>query len=86
MVLNGVGGRTIEEAKRNMSHAEFIQWVMYRNKRGSLFTGRRIEQSVANMMAIYANANSKDGGHTMYDFAPHEDEPELTLEQAMKEW
>jgi hypothetical protein len=71
-----------------MSHAEFLSWVKFQNKRGSLFTGRRIEQAVANMMALYANANSKNGngGYEMYDFAPHEEEPAWTLEQAKKEW
>jgi len=41
---------------------------------------------IASLMALFANANSKDGGYDMYDFAPHEEEPELTLEQAKKEW
>jgi len=69
-----------------MSRAEFMKWIAFRNKRGSLFTGRRVEQMVANLMALYANVNSKNGGHDMYDFALHEEEPELTLEQAKKEW
>ena len=84
--MNGVGGRTIDEAKRNMSHAEFMDWIMYRNKRGSLFAGRRIETAIASGMALYANAHSKNGGYDMYDFAPHEVEPEWTLDRAKKEW
>jgi hypothetical protein len=86
LVLNGVGGRTVEEAQRNMSHAEFLSWVRFRNKRGSLFTGRRIEQMIASWMALYANAHSKNGGYNMFDFALHEEEPEWTLDRAMKEW
>jgi len=35
---------------------------------------------------MYANAHSKNGGYKLFDFMPHEKEPELTLEQAMKDW
>ena len=84
--MNGVGGRTIAEAKCRMSHAEFMDWILYRNKRGSLFIGRRMEIAIASWMALYANAHSQNGGHDMYDFAPHEDEPEWTLDRAKKEW
>jgi hypothetical protein len=69
-----------------MSYAEFMSWIAYRGKRGSLFMGRRIEMAIAAWMALYANAHSKNGGYGVYDFAPHEEEPEWTLERAKKEW
>jgi len=86
LVLNGVGGRTIAEAKCNMSHAEFMDWIAYRSKRGSFFVGRRVEVAIASWMALYANAHSKNGGYDLYDFAPHEDAPEWSLDRAKKEW
>lgn len=69
-----------------MSYPEFLRWVAYRNRRGSLHTGMRIERGAALLAMLYANSKSKDGGFTLYDFAPHEDEPALTIEQAMKQW
>lgn len=69
-----------------MSYKEFLQWASFRDKRGSLFSSRRMEQMVASCMALYANANSKNGGYRMFDFAPHEEDTEWTLERAMKEW
>ena len=56
-------------------------------RRGSLNTGRRIEQSIATLASLFANANFKAAEpFTRHDFMPHEDEPELTLEQAMATW
>jgi hypothetical protein len=56
-------------------------------RRGSLNTGRRIEQSIATLASLLANVNIKPvEPFTRHDFMPHEDEPELTLEQAMATW
>lgn len=86
LVMHGIGGRTIAEAQRRLTYSEFLVWMKYRHKRGSLHTGRRIERGTATLAALYANAKSKNGGFTVYDFMPHEDEPELSLEQAMQMW
>jgi len=45
-----------------------------------------MERAIASWMSLYANAHSKNGGYDMYDFAPHEEEPEWTLDRAKKEW
>ena len=63
-------------------------WRAYRNKRGSLFTGRRIEQATGNMSAYYHNSGCKQE-HWIepLDVCPHEDvvEVETTFEEeAMK--
>ena len=63
-------------------------WRAYRNKRGSLFTGRRIEQAMGNMIAYYHNSGCKQE-HWIepLDVCPHEDvvEVETTFEEeAMK--
>ena len=86
MVLHGIGGNTIEEAKRKITVAEFKSWMAYINKRGSLNYGMRNEYSTALLLATYANANSKDGGYKIWDFMPHENEPEISLNEAMKQW
>lgn len=85
-MLNGVGGCTIAEAQARMTYAEFRRWAAYRNKRGSLHQGMRIEQGSALVASILANINSKSGGFKVSDFAPHSDAPEMTLEDAMENW
>lgn len=84
-----MGGKTIQEAKEQLSVREFRQWVAYRNKRGSLNVGLRAEFAAAQIAMILANVNSKKGGFSVYDFAPFHDKPEeapVTLEAAMKDW
>lgn len=69
-MLNGVGGRTIEEAKERMSHVEAMQWSAYLQRRGSLHIGRRLEWGFALLAQRIDNAL---GGHaTQADFMPHE--------------
>ena len=78
--MNGIGGRTLEEAKDRLSYQEFLTWLAFRKKRGTLHQGMRMEEGFALLAAMYANAHSKNGGHRLSDFMPHGDEPELTLE------
>lgn len=84
--MHGIGGNTIEEAKRKLTIAEFRSWVSYINKRGSLNTGMRVEYGAALMLTGYANANSKNGGYKVWDFMTHAHEPAITLDDAMKQW
>ena len=81
-----MGGRTIAEAKERISYAEFIQWARYRLKRGSLNWGMRVEHGTAQLAALFANVNSRNGGYKVSDFAPFHDQPAIGLDQAMKEW
>jgi len=80
--LCGVGGKTIDEAQNNISYEEFLRWVKYRNKRGSLNVGLRNEHDFAMIMQMFANRYRKEGStpFDIYDFAPHLDEPEITLD------
>lgn len=86
LVLCGVGGRTIAEAQHRISYKEFLRWAEYRALRGSLHIGMRVEGGIGMLAAMYANAHSKYGGYSAYDFAPHLEEPEISLEQAMERW
>lgn len=38
-MLNGIGGRTIKEAKQRLSYQEFLAWAEYRRRYGCLNTG-----------------------------------------------
>lgn len=73
-MLNGIGGRTIAEAKNNITQKEAIAWSVYRNKYGSLNLGRRLEQGIALLAA--AVINSQGGKADVADFMPHEPKPE----------
>lgn len=86
LVLNGIGGRTVAEAKERLSYLEYLQWIRFRNKRGSLNSGFRVEIAIAQLCALFANVNSKNGNYKLHDFAPHMDEPVISLEDAMKLW
>ncbi|WP_159153045.1 hypothetical protein [Acinetobacter johnsonii] len=60
-----------------MTHAEVTMWMAYRNKRGSLNMGRRIEQAIGGLLAVYVSSKSKPGTEVdVLAFMPHEDRPE----------
>lgn len=93
-MLNGIGGRTIAEAKENMLLVEYEGWVKYRNARGTLSTPRRLEQRLAQVchLICVAAGLKKDSDlnipFTTRDFMPNEDgfeehTREITLEEAI---
>tara|TARA_R110002124_G_scaffold85350_2_gene221431 strand:+ start:14885 stop:15133 length:249 start_codon:yes stop_codon:yes gene_type:complete len=81
-----VGGSTIAEAQQRLGYQEALQWMRYRNLRGGFNLGMRVERGAAQLSVLYANAKSKDGGYTLFDFMPNMEQPELTLEEAIKMW
>lgn len=83
-MLNGVGGCTVAEAKANISYAEVLGWLAYRDKHGTLDMGRRLELSTA-IIALQVNRGA-GGKAEIADFMPHADHQALDLEKAMKEW
>lgn len=86
-MLCGIGGKTIAEAKENLPYPEFLQWCEYRNKRGSLHVGMRVEQAIALLASMYANAHSKKGvTFSPKDFMIHVDETPIDIEDALKSW
>lgn len=74
LALNGIGGNTIHQVKSNLTMLEINQWAEYRYRRGSLNVGRRVEQAVANMMAIYINGQRTDDYIEPLELMPHEDD------------
>ena len=56
-------------------------WKAFRERRGSLFVGRRLEQCFGNWMAHYTRFKVKpDTEVTAFSFMPHEDEPVTSFE------
>ena len=86
--MNGIGGRTIAEAQERMSMDEFLLWQKFRNKRGSLHTGMRIETSVAQFLAHWFNSKTSKDAAKLHpqDFAPHMDERVDSLEELTAAW
>lgn len=56
----GIGGKTIEEAKENLSADEFFSWVAYRNKRGPLSISQRIDRIGALLAVVHGGGKMKD--------------------------
>ncbi|WP_380238298.1 phage tail assembly protein T [Klebsiella michiganensis] len=86
--MNGIGGRTIAEAQERMSLREFQVWVKYRNKYGPLNVMMRTEWGASLVASVLANINKSKNSQPfkISDFAPHINEPTLSLEEAMKAW
>lgn len=87
-MLHGIGGKTIDECKKNLSFAEVQMWAAYRRKRGTLNWGMRIEHAAALITSTYINAHRKKGSQrvTIHDLMPHAGEQEISLQEAMKTW
>ena len=83
-MLHGVGGATIEEAKQRITYAEFQDWVRFRNMRGSLFTGNRLESGFA--LLAWIVQKGLGGTREMVDFMPHADRSAATLQDVIKEF
>lgn len=77
-MLNGIGGRTIDEAKRSISTNELGVWAAYVTKRGSLNIGRRVEVALAPVS--YAVHRFVGGKANFDEFIPHE-RPEPAAEE-----
>lgn len=45
----------------------------------------RVERGSALLAALYANSHSKET-YKLYDFMPHEEEPAISLDQALETW
>ncbi|QXR29263.1 hypothetical protein EGT69_009965 [Acinetobacter junii] len=78
-----MGGRTIAEARSNISYREFQYWREYRKQRGCLNIGLRLDESLSLLKLMYARANSFECSDE-YDFMPYHDAPDISFEEAMK--
>ena len=65
---------------------EVSQWIEYRYRRGSLNTGRRVEQTVAGIAAIFLNKEISDSDNYIepLQLMPYEDNVVETFEDSIK--
>jgi hypothetical protein len=82
-VLNGVGGRTIAEAKENMLHDEYLDWIAYRNKHGPLNLAKHVEWGNGLLAMLFNNVHYRDKKEH-HEFMPHYEMPEATIGDVMK--
>ena len=68
-MLAGIGGRTVAEAKENLQFAEFMDWLRYRQMRGSFNIGTRLESGFALLAWIINRALG--GKAEQHYFMPH---------------
>lgn len=62
--------------------AEIQQWAVYRQRRGSLNIGRRVEQAAANIIAMNINKGLKSEEWVEpLAFMPNEDDVEIGFEE-----
>ncbi len=87
-MLCGVGGKSVAEAKANITYVEFVQWCQFRARYGSFHIGMRIDRAAARVGSLLANIKSGKNIWTEQDLSPFDaviseaDKPELTLESA----
>lgn len=81
-MLNGVGGRTVEEAKATISVAEMYAWQAFRERRGSLHLGMRVEAGAA--LIAWQIHRALGGKAKLEEFMAHADDGEASLEDVMK--
>ena len=87
-MLAGVGGRTVAQARANLSWPEVQAWMRYREKHGPLWHGARLEQGfalVAHTVASGIPRNKGTKGAKFKDFLPQRatQDDVLTLQEAM---
>ncbi len=71
-MLNGIGGRTVAEAKQRMDYAEFVSWCRYREKYGSLHLGMRFDRGIARIAAFLGNLWIRKSRFKEVDFSPYD--------------
>lgn len=85
LALNGIGGNTIHQVKTNLTMLEINQWAEYRQRRGSLNIGRRVEQASANIIAMNINKGLKvEHWVDPLGFMEHEDDVVVSFEEQIE--
>jgi hypothetical protein len=79
-VLAGVGGFTVEEAKTRVSQSEWVDWLAYRQKRGSFNLGMRIEEGFSLLAWMIQKTVGNDNVEPD-TYMPHADPKYATAEE-----
>jgi hypothetical protein len=72
LVYCGIGGRTVEEAKSNMSYSEFLDWCKYREYWGPMHFGMRVDKAVARFIYYWIGSKTKERSFSIDSFSPYD--------------
>lgn len=84
-MLNGVGGRSIAEAKHQLSYKEVLLWKAYYERYGSLNVNRRLQCELAEIKAMFATKLGVENVD-IYDFMPNEDAPLISFDEMKQQY
>lgn len=65
-----MGGRTVAEARLNLSYNEVINWQLYRNKHGPLSPNHRLDMGIARLGSFIGNLATRKSSFKFEDFMP----------------
>lgn len=74
LVLAGVGGRTIAEAKARLTYNEAQSWFLYMQERGTFSLGQRIDEMSATLGYMLAAVNGVKN-KSVEDYLPDRSKP-----------
>jgi hypothetical protein len=69
LVLHGIGGRTVAEAKRRVTYEEFVMWLAYINKNGLPAQGTEATERAFALLTWQVNL-SRGGKTELADWLP----------------
>lgn len=82
LVLHGIGGRTVAEAKLRMSYDEYLSWCEFMRRRGTLHEGMRMEYLVGRLTWIVSQALGGKGEFS--EFVRYHDEEVTNVDDLAK--
>lgn len=74
LVLHGVGGSTVEEAKETLTHDEFVAWCSFMRKRGMVNLSDRMDAGFAMLAHVICAVNGRKT--KVSDFMPKRQQEE----------
>jgi hypothetical protein len=74
LVLHGIGGATVEEAKLTMTRTEYSAWVAFMRKHGSLNLAHRMDEGFAMLAHVICMVHQRKT--KVSDFMPKRDQTE----------
>lgn len=85
-MLAGVGGKTVAEAKANISVPEFTAWLTYRRRYGPVCPNRRADILNAHLMHLMAALQGNKSEISKWLVLQDDSQRVVSLDEAMKSW
>lgn len=82
-MLNGIGGKTVAEAKRNLTYQEACDWFLFAQQRGGISHTDRLLATIATQINRLAGGEAEIGDFLPMLKTPKTDETPATLGEVM---